>query len=635
MNQQRLRTLALITLTLLFALELLRVFMATVIAYLGQFIGAVQQGLFALVVFGLAILAPIVRKSLGECGTLALTIGGLALIRIVVQFAGTPLIQLVCATLGLILFGWFLPVWHQSPRNRANDDDVPILIPAFALAFILDVTARTILMTYDLVWRHDPASMFIAVALGIITLGLLWGELKQRVAGEIQEPALEHSLAFLGTGAFLYLTLAIVHNSAVLIAASKREDFVNEIVVTCTILSACVGVAAIGWIAQRRWRGALFVGVGLVIAVSALTFFAPVGELWFALSSLAVWVCASWLLSSTSRIAPLQPGLWRTSLATFLAFIIMLVNVFLVGQYKLNAVNILSGLILFGTTIWATRHDHIAPRTDHVQKFVILAIGVGVIAWYAFWSAPLPRPTSIAPQVTPKPSIRVMTYNIHQGISADFAVNLDAIAETIAAQKPDIVVLNEVNRARPNYGLIDTLPLIANRLGMDYIFGANYPDNQYGNAILTRAPILESSNTHYRAETTETRGVLRAVIDSPIGKITVYGTHLDHISGAKNVRAQQVAEFLQIWNKTPYSILMGDLNAEPAKPELQAIYQAGWIDALRVAGKDDAFTFWDPTPTPGRRIDYIFVTPDLRVLSANAVQVRTSDHLPVVAEIGK
>jgi endonuclease/exonuclease/phosphatase family metal-dependent hydrolase len=75
------------------------------------------------------------------------------------------------------------------------------------------------------------------------------------------------------------------------------------------------------------------------------------------------------------------------------------------------------------------------------------------------------------------------------------------------------------------------------------------------------------------------------------------------------------------------------LNAEPDKPELQALYQAGFIDALRVGGKDNAFTFWDPIPTPGRRIDYIFVTPDLRVSSVDVILSRASDHLPVVAEI--
>ena len=80
--------------------------------------------------------------------------------------------------------------------------------------------------------------------------------------------------------------------------------------------------------------------------------------------------------------------------------------------------------------------------------------------------------------------------------------------------------------------------------------------------------------------------------------------------------------------------LLGDLNAGPDKPELQAIYDAGFIDALAATGQDDVFTFWDPVPTPGRRIDFIFTTPDLALSRAWAVQTRASDHLPVLAEVG-
>lgn len=635
MTQQRLRTLALVTLTILFALEFFRVFMATIIAYLGQFVGAVQLGIFAFGVFALVLLAPLVRKTCGERGMLALTSGGLAILRLLVQFANTPALQLTCATLALVGFGWFLPTWQTSPRNRQSNDDLPLLFVAFALAFIIDTTTRTILMTYDLVWRHDASSIITTVLLCGFALVLLTLELRDRVDRTIQEPAMNQALPFAAIGAFLYLQLAILNNSAVLVAATKREDFATELTIASIVLSTCIGIFTLHWAIQRRNLAALVVGTVQVLAIAALTFFAPVGELWFMLSSITAWVCLGWILSGITRPTSMQPGLWRTSLATFLAFVVMLVCVFVVGQYKFNAVNVVAGFIILLAAFSATRQKQILPRPAIVQQTGIVAIIAGVVAWYAFWSAPLPRPSPIQPHANPGAVLRVMTYNIHQGISADFQVNLDAIAETIAAQKPDIVVLNEVNRARPNYGLIDTLPFIANRLEMDYVFGANYADNQYGNAILTRDPILDSSNTHYRAETTETRGVLRAVIDSPIGQVTIYGTHLDHIGGAKNVRAQQVAEFLQIWNRTPRSILLGDLNAEPDKPELQALYQAGFIDALRVGGKDNAFTFWDPIPTPGRRIDYIFVTPDLRVISVDVIPSRASDHLPVVAEIAR
>jgi len=95
-----------------------------------------------------------------------------------------------------------------------------------------------------------------------------------------------------------------------------------------------------------------------------------------------------------------------------------------------------------------------------------------------------------------------------------------------------------------------------------------------------------------------------------------------------------VAEALVLWDGAPRSVLLGDLNAEPDKPELQAIYQAGFVDALAATGQEDVFTFWDPVPTPGRRIDFIFVTPDLALGRAWVVQTRASDHLPVLAEVG-
>jgi endonuclease/exonuclease/phosphatase family metal-dependent hydrolase len=227
-----------------------------------------------------------------------------------------------------------------------------------------------------------------------------------------------------------------------------------------------------------------------------------------------------------------------------------------------------------------------------------------------------------------------MTYNIHQGIDADLGMNLEAIADAIAAENPDVVALNEVNRARATNGFVDVLPLISRRAGLPYVFGPNYADGQYGNAVLSRYPILEWDNTHYIHNTTEVRGLLRVAVAAPGGPVTFYATHLDHIGSPNNARAAQVAEALAVWNGAPRSVLLGDLNAEPDKPELQAIYRAGFVDVLAATGHGDVFTFWDPLPTPGRRIDFIFVTPDLALGRVWVVQTRASDHLPVLAEVG-
>jgi endonuclease/exonuclease/phosphatase (EEP) superfamily protein YafD len=64
---------------------------------------------------------------------------------------------------------------------------------------------------------------------------------------------------------------------------------------------------------------------------------------------------------------------------------------------------------------------------------------------------------------------------------------------------------------------------------------------------------------------------------------------------------------------------------------MQGIYQSGFLDALRATGQEGVFTFWDAIP--GRRIDYIFLTPDLMPVRAWVVQSRASDHLPVLVEV--
>ncbi len=625
MQASRVGTVSLVALTLLFGLHFFRVLLPAVIAYLGQFLSPYQQAGFALGIFLLPIFAPLLRRGLGERAALALAAGGIALVRLALQFADTPAAQLACASIGMVLFGCFLPLWQQSARNRAEVSAVPVLLLAFLLAFVFDTAARTLLLSYDWAWRRDPLSLGIVALLAAAALVLLWRELRAPAAAATGEPSLSRSLPFAGVGAFLYLALVVTQNPPALTAAGWDDNLSGLAINVLNVLGVFAGIAAAR---VSSPRGALAVGVVLVAALALLLAQVPLGPLWFGLASIALWAMLGWVLTGTARVSPRVRGLWRTSFATVLALVFMLVAVFVVAQYDLRAVNIIAGIILLTAAVWANRRGH--ARATESAGFPIgvtaeLAVVI-VVAWLLL--RPSPR------TVTPTLPLRVMTYNTHQGISADMQVSLDGIADAIAAEQPAIIALNEVNRGRPNYGLIDMLPYLADRLGMMYVFGANYPDGQYGNAILTRYRIIEWNNTHYRDKTTEVRGLLRVVIEAPGGSITLYATHLDHMSGPKNVRAPQVAELLTLWNHAPRSIVLGDLNATPSEPELLGLYQAGLTDALAATGNDAAYTFWDPVPTPGRRIDYIFVTPDLPALKTWTVPTRVSDHLPVVAEIG-
>jgi endonuclease/exonuclease/phosphatase family metal-dependent hydrolase len=280
--------------------------------------------------------------------------------------------------------------------------------------------------------------------------------------------------------------------------------------------------------------------------------------------------------------------------------------------------------------LWASRvqveRDRAALRVGWRR---LGAIGALLTIIMMLWGLLTPKPHFVQPP--PLRPLRVMTYNIHQGLDADNRMNLQAIAAVIAAQNPDVLLLNEVNRARATNGFVDTLALISRRLDMPFIFGPNYADGQYGNALLSRYPILEWDNTHYSRDSTEIRGFMRVVVQAPGGPLSFYASHLDHVRDPGNARAEQLDELLAAWSGQPRAILLGDLNAEPDTPELQALYQAGLVDALAATGQDDAFTYWDPLPS--RRIDYIFLTPDLSPRRAWVLQSRASDHLPVLVEV--
>ena len=295
MSPSRTRSTLLATLTLLFGLHIFRVFLPTVIWYLGQRLSAEQLALYALATFALALLAPLVRRLLGERGALALTAGGLAVIRLALQSTSTPLADLALATAGLALWSWFIPLWHQSSRNRPGESDVPVLAVAFPLAFLLDTGSRSLLLSYDLAWRRDLGTSLVVLGLATLAVTLLRRELADRFLsfgdGEAtDEPALSSVWPLLGLGPWLYLALALTHNPAALVASTGWDDVKAHMVVNnSAFLGALVCVVAVGWAARWRWPGALLDGGLLVGALALLIAGVGPGRIWLKVASLTSW----------------------------------------------------------------------------------------------------------------------------------------------------------------------------------------------------------------------------------------------------------------------------------------------------------------------------------------------------------
>jgi endonuclease/exonuclease/phosphatase family metal-dependent hydrolase len=236
--------------------------------------------------------------------------------------------------------------------------------------------------------------------------------------------------------------------------------------------------------------------------------------------------------------------------------------------------------------------------------------------------------------------IRVMSYNIAHGQGVDDRLDLDRVAAEIGHSRADIVGLQEVDRhwsQRSDFA--DQAAELARDLSMHVVYGANLdlgpltpgaPRRQYGNAILSDAPIREWRNTLLpRSGSSEQRGLLEALVTMRGIPVRVFTTHLQHTSQQERL-AQVAAIRKRISTAREPVILTGDLNASPDTPEIDAITQ-DLVDAWAEAGVGPGYTY--STENPHARIDYVLHSNNVTTCSAAVLSTAGSDHLPVTADL--
>ncbi|NMB96088.1 MAG: hypothetical protein GYA02_05695 [Clostridiaceae bacterium] len=237
--------------------------------------------------------------------------------------------------------------------------------------------------------------------------------------------------------------------------------------------------------------------------------------------------------------------------------------------------------------------------------------------------------------------LKIMTYNVCSGrnFNNDKIINICDAGKVIQKYSPDIVGLNEI-RGLGNVEkfFTDQARTLGEMLGCYYYFAKAIDfdcEGPYGNALLSRFPIL-SAETHLIEDPPvkdedayyETRCVLKAKLDVKNG-LNVYVSHYG-LANSEKINAVKKTLELIIGDKNPL-IFMGDLNMEPNDIKLAPIYGTLNDTAKASKSKDDLLTF--PSHVPDRKIDYIFVSKNIKVLSAEVPGETTSDHRPYIAEI--
>lgn len=571
----------------------------------------------ALTVFGLTFLGALLFRVFGGRTTLVTAAIMLIVGRLGFQFTEAPGARWRLAAATLVACLWLLIVVLPTGGEAIGF--------GIGFAFLIDLILRAARGTLDLPWMPGVVEHLATILIAGIVAFAAYGMLRSGALTELEAP-FAPSARYVGIGSGLALWLIAAGNPGF-------AELYAEVALpgAFALLSIGVLVALLpGAIQARRWSSMfdtpiLAVASGLLGAFAVLAWWRDWGR-WLELIAMPVFAFAVTRLTMQCAKTPESlavPGRWRTGATITIGLLLQAGFLFLyfarTGPTQLYLIPI---AILTGCAALAARSSAIERGGRVVLGRAIATAGVAVLlalAWLV-WDEP---DTAITSAETA--GLTVMTFNIQEGFSNENIWSLEETARVIERHDPDIAVLQEITRGWLVMSSADQVRWLAERLGMDYAYAGNSHDGLWGNAILSKLPILSTDSVTFSTTDNLRRSALAIEVDTADGPLLVIDTHLDNPREATDVRLQQIEELIEFWGGTAPAIIAGDFNADPGSVEWQAMIDAGLVDT----GEGTTET----TSEDERRIDYIFVTPDLPLSGYNVPDIWVSDHRPVLVEL--
>jgi endonuclease/exonuclease/phosphatase family metal-dependent hydrolase len=228
--------------------------------------------------------------------------------------------------------------------------------------------------------------------------------------------------------------------------------------------------------------------------------------------------------------------------------------------------------------------------------------------------------------------------------------NYKNTVEFIKKTNPDILCAQELTI---NFGAnpgIDIPKEIAKANGYNYFFqaakitGTNGEELQMGNAIFSRFPIQDKKYSLVQdgkdSADSEDRYYIEVLLHIKGTQLKVGTVHLSY-SPAFAMTEKKLAEAEKLYgavqNNHEKFILTGDMNAKPGSPIIEGLEEM----FIHADPNTDRPT-WTTKPFSYQgfeadsldwRLDYIFATEDINVVSNKIIETNYSDHLPILAEV--
>ena len=237
-------------------------------------------------------------------------------------------------------------------------------------------------------------------------------------------------------------------------------------------------------------------------------------------------------------------------------------------------------------------------------------------------------------------TLRVMQWNVHKTKNSNGACDPDFTANTIVAQRPDVVSLNEVNVYSGvcawTFDMGARLQsLLQQKTGVTWYRQADNPAVNAVDVLLSRYPLSTSSSTLLSYN----RGVSQIGIVVNGRTVNLFSTHIEwDVASWRPIQITQAVQWMN--NFSEPRILMGDFNTWPNTSDYYIVatpYQDAWVAAY---SSGTATSYNGTGATHGAsRFDYVFSSRSSATLSLNSVNVPNtqvnglwpSDHDPVIA----
>jgi len=521
----------------------------------------------------IAFIGTLVARQIGYGRVLVWLSAALVVLRILLPF----LSEEVLIVYGLIAVALALGLLLMAAAGTADVAGGSGVLAAAGTGAMVAILEQGILRTWDALWRDDVAGWIAGGVLALVLLGTAW-----RARGEVSERPLRGvwafglwfsmlafgfaNLAFLSSQTGFHLGVALVLGAAGLAAgiyaASRRPNLPIGAV-------AVVGAVAV----LATWTTVAFSGAALVVMT-------PVAS-----------ATVTYLASRVVRPAPVGARAGLRSLGAAASFGLLTLLPFMLVQIDYDIpigiphllVIAIAAALVAGGAIVRSRASVAGPTVAHATigfrrragLGVIAAIGVGAFLVVTVGGGQ-GKPGAAPAQ------LKIVSWNLHYGVTPGLtggpAVDLGETVDYIRAQDADVVLVQEVERGWILAGGTDTLQYLADSLHMYWVYAGAH-DRQFGNAILSRYPIVDPDMIRlpYGAGPQGRSAILGTVATSK-GPIQFVSVHLQH-KDDDATRVSEVEALLAGLKPVPSRVVAGDFNDTPDSRAVALMLAAGYTSA--------------------------------------------------------